>query len=386
MKLIFYNLLVLLVVFALSDSAALADENRENRVKLYMADGQVRSRPVRVYVPEIEITRDMNPKLCLVRLHAKQKDTIGCRGTLYSPFEVAAHQVWVDESTGNKVTKTATLLLFDLKKVPIDFYMTGARVLPVLRWIEPMGTTSEKAREFAAVSEREVYLSNGIGAFLWTIFIVLFFLLIAYLLTKKDAEKLLGLVTMKNSMSMSLTQMALWTIATGSAVLYFGIMRLEVPEIPDNLVLLMAFAAGTSTVGHWQTYRWRRLKSEKKRSNSNCNLQKKEAKNAKNKKGSPKVLNKLQTLLMVDVDGNIKPSLAKAQILFWTMLTLILFVVKSMLEGQLWDVPTQLVALMGVSQLSFLGRNELAVREEAKKAPDVSKLGSAETKVDQAKS
>lgn len=321
MKLIFYNLLVLLVVFALSDSAALADENRENRVKLYMADGQVRSRPVRVYVPEIEITRDMNPKLCLVRLHAKQKDTIGCRGTLYSPFEVAAHQVWVDESTGNKVTKTATLLLFDLKKVPIDFYMTGARVLPVLRWIEPMGTTSEKAREFAAVSEREVYLSNGIGAFLWTIFIVLFFLLIAYLLTKKDAEKLLGLVTMKNSMSMSLTQMALWTIATGSAVLYFGIMRLEVPKIPDNLVLLMAFAAGTSTVGHWQTYRWRRLKSEKKGSNSNCNLQKKEAKNAKNKKGSPKVLNKLQTLLMVDVDGNIKPSLAKAQILFWTMLT-----------------------------------------------------------------
>lgn len=47
-----------------------------------------------------------------------------------------------------------------------------------------------------------------------------------------------------------------------------------------------------------------------------------------------------------------------------------MFTVKSVLEGQLWDVPYQLVALMGISQASFLTRNELAVRDEGQKAED----------------
>jgi hypothetical protein len=47
-------------------------------------------------------------------------------------------------------------------------------------------------------------------------------------------------------------------------------------------------------------------------------------------------------------------SLAKAQMLFWTILLLVLFVSKSILEGQIWDVPWPLVALMGFSQLGYL--------------------------------
>jgi hypothetical protein len=47
-------------------------------------------------------------------------------------------------------------------------------------------------------------------------------------------------------------------------------------------------------------------------------------------------------------------SLAKAQMLFWTVLLLVLFVSKSILDGVVWEVPWALVALMGFSQAGYL--------------------------------
>ena len=47
-------------------------------------------------------------------------------------------------------------------------------------------------------------------------------------------------------------------------------------------------------------------------------------------------------------------SLAKAQMLFWTVLLLVLFVSKSILDGAIWEVPWALVALMGFSQAGYL--------------------------------
>jgi hypothetical protein len=40
--------------------------------------------------------------------------------------------------------------------------------------------------------------------------------------------------------------------------------------------------------------------------------------------------------------------------LFWTVLTLTLFVAKSLLEGNLWEVPWPMVALMGMGQAGYL--------------------------------
>ena len=40
--------------------------------------------------------------------------------------------------------------------------------------------------------------------------------------------------------------------------------------------------------------------------------------------------------------------------LFWTLLLLVLFVSKSILEGQIWEVPWPLAALMGFSQAGYL--------------------------------
>ena len=47
-------------------------------------------------------------------------------------------------------------------------------------------------------------------------------------------------------------------------------------------------------------------------------------------------------------------SLSKAQMIFWTILLVILFVSKSVLDGAIWEVPWALVALMGFSQAGFL--------------------------------
>jgi hypothetical protein len=155
-------------------------------------------------------------------------------------------------------------------------------------------------------------------------------------------------------------------------------MRLQVPNIPDNLVLLMGFATGTSAAGHWQVNRGRRLKKkedELKGIKAAQSGQKKKKQNAKDKEDANEPLTlaeKFKTLIMVDVgDGKYEPSIAKAQMLFWTLTTLSLFVVKSLLEGELWDVPTQLVALMGVSQAGFLSRKEMSVGEQSKNVKEL---------------
>ena len=40
--------------------------------------------------------------------------------------------------------------------------------------------------------------------------------------------------------------------------------------------------------------------------------------------------------------------------LFWTILLLVLFVSKSILDGKIWEVPWPLVALLGFSQAGYL--------------------------------
>jgi hypothetical protein len=47
-------------------------------------------------------------------------------------------------------------------------------------------------------------------------------------------------------------------------------------------------------------------------------------------------------------------SLSKAQMLFWTILLLTMFMSKSILDGVIWEVPWALVALMGFSQAGYL--------------------------------
>jgi len=47
-------------------------------------------------------------------------------------------------------------------------------------------------------------------------------------------------------------------------------------------------------------------------------------------------------------------SVAKSQMVFWTILTLGIFITKSLTDGTLWPVPWQLVTLMGMSQAGYV--------------------------------
>ncbi|NJL58469.1 MAG: hypothetical protein HC887_01250 [Desulfobacteraceae bacterium] len=66
-----------------------------------------------------------------------------------------------------------------------------------------------------------------------------------------------------------------------------------------------------------------------------------------------------------DVDTDItRTSLPKAQMLFWTVLMLYLFVVKSIADGELWKVPWEMVAMMGMSQAAYLSPHLPGVRKK----------------------
>ena len=67
------------------------------------------------------------------------------------------------------------------------------------------------------------------------------------------------------------------------------------------------------------------------------------------------------------------PIFAKSQMLFWTILTIVIFFFKTTIDGILWDVPEELVILMGISQGGFLVRKQMAVKEKVKEVNEKKK-------------
>ena len=346
------RLILLLIPFLLLSSLAFAAEQAGDAepITLHMADGQLISHPVRVFVPDHSISIDMNPELCLVRLPKRSgmADSYCLDNEAFKPIEIAR-----DQTYQAKHLLRGTLLLFDLGKLSIPRHWTGIRVQPVLRWSPAATGKGETAKQpLEALSLQEVYLSSRVGTTLWTVAVLALAILIAFLLTRQSQYGFLGLFSSSDGvLSISLTQMALWTLGVGGLVLGFGLMRLRVPEIPETLVWLMGISTTTSVVGHWQSHIIQ------------ANL------------GGPVPATvprqpRFSDLLLIHVDdysGNRYASLAKAQLLFWTVIALVLFIVKSIQAGELWEVPDQLVFLMGVSQSGYLARKQQEVSESKPK-------------------
>jgi hypothetical protein len=71
--------------------------------------------------------------------------------------------------------------------------------------------------------------------------------------------------------------------------------------------------------------------------------------------GQASVVPKLGDLVLnFPNDGPPQLSLARAQMLMWTLLLVTLFVSKSAVNGALWNVPWELVALTGISQAGYV--------------------------------
>lgn len=358
--------LVVAAGLMLSLVAAADSQTAQRSIALHMADGQLRSHPVRLYV-EHEVTPEMHPCLDVIGVKSGGFNVNGGDGIqscesrgLFSAQAVASQQQWSHPIANGTAPKVGTLLIFDLSSFDVDWYKAGRRVLPRLIWWEPDGAGGA-LRAHSAIGEREIYLANGAGAIGWTLVIIALLLVticwmaggrqqrglrcIPYLLSSAD-----------NYMSVSMTQMACWTVAIGGVVLGFSLATREIPDIPESLIFLMGFSTVTTAVGHWQSQR---------------------GYSARQIKGGADLLQQLRErrprvrdlFIALDEHGNEEPSLAKAQMFFWTVLMIIMFVVKSSLDGHLWEIPEGFVALMGISQAGYLGNKQLELAKKGPAAP-----------------
>lgn len=319
------TLWLLVVGLALASLTSSAEADGKNP-QLFMPDGQLKSHPVRVYVTQ-DISASQQPRLRLLRSHAVTKKAVD-EAARTEPGFVAPGQEWVEQVGGVGVRRTGTLLLFDLGT--LDFgYKAMMRVMPVVTW-------TEGGAERTVVAPGEVNLGNIVATIGWTALAVgATLLLVAVLCWRAKGSPLHLLTGVDGHLSLAQTQVACWTVAIGSVTLGYGMVRLEVPMIPTSLVVLMGASLATGGVGYFQ----------------DAKKQHAAAVSGTAQQRTPE----LGDLLRIFAPGQAPDlSLAKAQMLFWTLLLLVLFVAKSILDGVIWDVPWPLVALMGFSQAGFL--------------------------------
>ncbi len=353
------KVVMVLAMLTVCFSVAFGDDGGGGQ-ELYMPDGQIKSMPVRIYVKH-NVTRDMSPILTLI--HAGSEDTIG------APQVVAQNQVWSRVVGGNSVTDTGTLFIYDLSDYHIARFKPMTRVIPKIAWTEGTG---EEAVPGWAVSENDVYLGNLFGAAVLTIFLTGLFVLVVAIWSKSRADstektlltELLRGVTGKYSLSQF--QICAWTIAIGGMVAMFGFIKLQVPTIPESLVALMGMSFATSGI----SYAWSQGKplpeprcapalsdlimnievvtadgTAASGTSPNSQFPHKAAVTPDSKKAA-------RARVRTDVRATV--SVPRTQMLFWTIILLVLFVSKSVLSGQLWDIPWPMVALMGISQTGYL--------------------------------
>src|SRR5690606_32231667 len=249
-----------------------------------------------------------------------------------TPSHVAPHQTLTLDVAGTSVGFEGTLLLFDLRTVSdhMWFFEPRAEATPVLYWGHPTDGDLYK-RAFIAVGD-QVYLAYGPGTLICTfVFLILAVIAIAWLARKwfttplstdtpRLSRWLILLCSKRCHLSLSRTQVAFWTVAIGGAVVAYGIVRSQVPNIPQTMLWLIGMSLSTGALRYWTL---------EARSPPLAHL------------GSEaEVTPKLEHLVLeIDEHGHSHPSLPKAQMLFWTVAILLLFITKTIVEGELWAVP-----------------------------------------------
>ena len=343
---------------------------------MYIPPGQVKGNYLEVYIFNEDITPGMHPTLTLERPKRDGKQTFKAH-----PDKIFLRQAFVAEAIKGrddiKVIKSATLILFNISEIDIPVTNTSFKVIASLSWTEA-GTGHTARIKYPTL----YFIGNGIGTAMWTVLCGLVFLLVVWLILKlKGINQFIGLITDEDGrVSMSLVQMGLWTLAVGLMILAFGLLRLDVPNIPNTLIMLMTFAAVTTTAGQFQS----KVKMKKEKEV--------EVEQEKNESGPERVLRlekeqeendrlnsfwyRLGTVFYTNKDSEY-PSIAKVQVLFWTVITLSLFIYLSINENELWEIPPELVVLMGISQATFLSRQQMAIGDEKDKLTELEKKGNA---------
>jgi hypothetical protein len=342
--------LLLIVALLLGPLGARLAGASEPPIELWMADGQLTTNPVRVYVTHT-ITLEMAPKLVLLGSHAVTARQCGENQEIPA-LRVAPGQTWEQPAPGgNRVQQAGTMLLFDLTAFPIPWFKSMMRLTPVLQW-------TENGVLRTAIATRAVNVGQPVTAWASSAALVVVALLaIVGMLGRRAGGLLVG---GDGRLSLSRLQIAVWTIAVGAIVFGHGLIQLDVPSIPDSIVALMGLAlvtGGISYLGPSQSSQQQPAPVQPAPSPAGAPAPPPIAAPpaatvlAPAPSSAPaKVVWSLADLVS---DGGV-PSISRAQMLFWTILMVSLFVVKSVLNGVVWEVPWAMVALMGISQGSYV--------------------------------
>jgi hypothetical protein len=294
-------------------------------LRLYMPDGQLISHGLTVYVTAT-LTASQKPLLRLFRNHAITEAGEDEDMPL-TPVLIVPGQQWTETFLGRQVTPTGTILMFDTSSMGLGG-KAMVRVRPLLYW-EGGG---------CVLGPREINVGDIRYAMTWTVAVVVITLLVVLILARAKRENPMLLLTgVDGHLALSQAQIACWTIVVGGVVLGYGLIQREIPEIPASLIVLMGASLVTGGVAYFQDV-------------------KKAIAVAVATGSGPATLDwRWGDLIRIfHPDRPPELSLAKAQMLFWTVLLLVLFVSKSILEGGIWEVPWPLVALMGFSQAGYL--------------------------------
>ncbi|MCG8420047.1 MAG: Ig domain-containing protein [Proteobacteria bacterium] len=326
--------LVFFVATSLVGATGARADNGDESYTLYMADGQLVTRSAVLFIsPDVPDDADLSVSLIY---GTRSAGGFKLRG-------VYRNQTREVSDGGIEGIKTGTLILADLSRSEERHSML-AWWIPMLR-VRPEVTWTAGGQVYSAVLQSEVNLGNPVAAFGYTTAFIVILLFVLWLLAR--GRFLEFLCEPNGRMSLSKTQMFLWTLAIGALVAGYGMIRLQVPEIPATLLALMGLSLGTRGLSGAKVS----TADDPDESVPDTSAPHRAAASAR----SFRLWDGLKQIVSDRTpDGREVLSFTRVQMVFWTGLMLGIFSFKSIVDGILWEVPWEMVTLMGMSQVGYL--------------------------------
>ncbi len=314
----------------------------QDPVKMIFPDGQMSNRLLSVFVANVYIQASAH------EVSLQMKDSfpgMSLGGHLdrlsFSPLLIDRNQSWtVNELVAGQPKPRVyrgTLLVFDVSAFQLPFFRPFAQVVPVLRW--PDHRDGHSCQQVLSNGQTRVNIGNAVGVFFQTgLLLLCMFLLLFAIAAKRYGtwRRVIDLLCENNGkLSLSKVQMTIWTLAIVGIVAVYSQTKMTLPDIPWTLLALMGSSYATRALAKWNDKEQPPMPATNDGSLSRTEQRMK-----------PSIAH-----LVCDHQGRL--SLPRAQMLVWTVLTVSIFVTKSLLDGQMWDVPIELVALMGLSQVGY---------------------------------
>ncbi len=307
----------------------------DKSMQMFFPDGQLTNRLLSVFISNIMITEDQKPVLFL--LNQRTTDTL--KDAIFTAKLVDFNQRWTHNQSINgetmAITEEGTLLVFDISSFDIPSFRPFMHATPVIQWHNKGDTCVQQF----SLGKEQANLGNAVGIAFNSLLLLLAILLFITAVAARSQGgwwKVVHLLCEPNGkLSLSKVQMAVWTVVIVAVVYAFSLSKMAIPEIPPTLLLLMGASYATRAMVKWQGRKTTKQTEDNTPADTSEIIH-----------NSPRLSH-----LICDSSGQL--SLPRAQMLMWTVLSVVLFIMKSLLDGHMWHVPIELVALMGMSQLGY---------------------------------